>query len=154
MQQEFKAVIADTSCFILLDKIEALHILHQVFNEIITSEKIAAEFGKKLPAWIQISEVQNQNLLKDLMLEVDAGEASAITLATELHPSLLIIDDLKGRKLAKELHLTYTGTLGVFLKARQKNIISSLRPYFEKIKKTNFHISHQLLDDILKQVND
>ena len=49
---------------------------------------------------------------------MDAGEASAIALASELQPSLLIIDDLKGRKLAEQLHLTYTGTLGICLKAR------------------------------------
>ena len=46
MPEEFKVVIADTSCFILLDKIDALHILHELFNEIITSEKVANEFGK------------------------------------------------------------------------------------------------------------
>lgn len=150
MQEEYKVVIADTSCFILLDKIEALYLLHQLFTEIITSAKVVDEFGKSLPEWIKVQEVKNQNFLNELLLEIDAGEASAIALAKEIQPSLLIIDDLKGRKLAEQLHLIYTGTLGVLLKAKQTGIISSLQLYFKKIKKTNFHISHQLLDDILK----
>jgi predicted nucleic acid-binding protein len=154
MQQEFKAVIADTSCFILLDKIDALYILHELFNEIITSQKVAHEFGKPLPAWIQIVEVKDQIFLNKLMEQVDAGEASAIVLASELQPSLLIIDDLKGRKLAEQLHLNYTGSLGVLLKAKQAGAILSLSEYFERIKRTNFHISHQLLDNILKEVHE
>ncbi|HEX5154521.1 MAG TPA: DUF3368 domain-containing protein [Parafilimonas sp.] len=107
-----------------------------------------------MPDWVKIVEVKNQEFLNELLLKVDNGEASAIVLASELQPSLLIIDDLKGRRLAKELHLNFTGTLGVFLKARQNGTVPSLRSYFDKIKNTNFHISHQLLDDILKQVGD
>jgi predicted nucleic acid-binding protein len=154
MPEGFKAVIADTSCFILLDKIDALYILHELFDEIITSEKVADEFGKPLPEWIKVIEVKDQIFLNKLMEQVDAGEASAIVLASELQPSLLIIDDLKGRKLAEQLHLNYTGSLGVLLKAKQRGTIPSLRIYFERIKGTNFHISHQLLDSILKEVQE
>lgn len=154
MQKEYKAVIADTSCFILLDKIEALFVLQQLFKEIITSLEVTSEFGKELPEWIKIEKVQDQKFMNALLLEVDAGEASTIALASELQPSLLIIDDLKGRKLAEQLHLNYTGTLGVLLKARQEKVISSLHPYFEKIKHTNFFISHQLLDNLVKRTEE
>jgi predicted nucleic acid-binding protein len=60
MQPTYKAVIADTSCFILLDKIEALAILQKLFNEIITSVNVANEFGKPKPDWVKIAEVKNQ----------------------------------------------------------------------------------------------
>ena len=77
-----------------------------------------------------------------------------LAVAAEIQPSLLIIDDLKGRKLAEGLKLTYTGTLGILLKAKQDGIIFSLHPFFEKIKLTNFHISHNLLDNILKEAGE
>ena len=51
MQQSFNTVIADTSCFILLDKIGELSLLHQIFNQILTTPTIANEFGKALPEW-------------------------------------------------------------------------------------------------------
>ena len=63
MQQTYKAVIADTSCFILLDKIEASTIFQKLFDEIITSVKVATEFGKPLPDWIKIVEVKNQKIV-------------------------------------------------------------------------------------------
>ena len=122
MPQTYKAVISDTSCFITLDKIEALTILQKLFDEIITSVKVANEFCKALPDWVKIVEVKNQKLFNELLLEVDNGEASAIALPSELQPSLLIIDDLKGRRLAKELHLNYPGTLGGISQSKTKRI--------------------------------
>jgi predicted nucleic acid-binding protein len=52
--------------------------------------------------------------------EIDSGEASAILLALEIHGSILIIDDLKGRKVASQMSLKYSGTLGLILKAKQE----------------------------------
>ena len=61
-------------------------------------------------------------LLKYSAVIADAGEASAIALAAENQPSLLIIDDLKGRKLAQKLNLTITGTLGLILTKERRRI--------------------------------
>jgi predicted nucleic acid-binding protein len=60
MPQEYNIVIADTSCFILLDKIDEWGILQKVFHTVTTTEDIAAEFRKKLPDWVQIRPVANK----------------------------------------------------------------------------------------------
>ena len=55
------------------------------------------------------------------------GEASAIALAAESQqPSLLIIDDMKDRKLAQKLNLTITGTLGLILAAKREGILPQI----------------------------
>lgn len=148
MQATYKAVIADTSCFILLDKVDCMTLLRQLFSVIVTSVEIAREFGKPLPEWVEIRAVVDKNFQRAMFLEVDPGEASAIALAAETRPSLLILDDLKGRRLASRLQLRYTGTLGLLLKAKQKGHITSLRPIFERILSTNFRVSQKLLEDI------
>jgi len=48
MQITYKVVIADTSCFILLDKIGELELLKSLFNHIVTTTVIAHEFGAVL----------------------------------------------------------------------------------------------------------
>lgn len=53
MQQTYSAVIADASCFILLDKIDSLFILQKLFKTITTSSEVAREFGKPLPEWVE-----------------------------------------------------------------------------------------------------
>ncbi len=81
MQQQFKVIIADTSCFILLDKITSLDILFELFGEITTTPEVQHEFGKPLPGWIKIQTVKDNNQQLLLEAEVDKGEASAIALA-------------------------------------------------------------------------
>jgi predicted nucleic acid-binding protein len=89
--REFSAVITDTSCFILLDKIGALSLLNELFTNIVTTPEIADEFNGPLPQWVQIKSVHDKS--RQLLFEenVDAGEASAIALAIETPSSLLII---------------------------------------------------------------
>lgn len=154
MLPDFNAVIADTSCFILLDKIDALSILQQLFRTVTTTPEIAREFGKPLPEWVVIKAVKDTNLQKVMLLQVDPGEASAIALTVESQPALLIIDDLKGRKVADRLRLTYTGTLGLLLRAKKEQHIHLLRPYLDKIQSTNFRIHPSLITTLLKEAGE
>jgi len=149
MQQEYNIVIADTSCFILLDKINEMELLRNVFHSITTSEDIAAEYGKQLPTWVSIKKVTDKHYQSLLLLEVDNGEASAIALSMNSDNSLLILDDAKGRKLAQKLNLKYTGTLGVILMAKQSGIISEIKPLLQKIQRTNFRISESIYTELL-----
>jgi predicted nucleic acid-binding protein len=48
MKLNYSVVIADTSCLILLDKIDELDILNALFEEVYITEAIAKEFGNKL----------------------------------------------------------------------------------------------------------
>lgn len=74
-------VITDASCFIILDKINGLFVLESLFSQVITTPEIAAEYGKRLPAWVEVRAVANRDLLYDYTERVDIGEASAIALA-------------------------------------------------------------------------
>ncbi|MGB5735786.1 MAG: hypothetical protein WBM40_15230, partial [Thiohalocapsa sp.] len=49
--------------------------------------------------------------------------AAAIALAYRLNSPLLIVDDMAGRRLAKRLGLTITGTVGVVLAAAERGFI-------------------------------
>ena len=152
--QEFSVIITDTSCFILLDKIGALSLLNNLFSNVVTTPEIAAEFGKSLPEWVHIKSVQNKEKQALFEENVDKGEASAIALAVETPSSLLIIDDLKGRKLALSLNLLHTGTLGVLILAKKQGVIPLLRPYLTKIQLTNFRLSQTLIEEILQQAGE
>ncbi|MCO5241448.1 MAG: DUF3368 domain-containing protein [Chitinophagaceae bacterium] len=75
---------------------------------------------------------------------VDKGEASAISLALESENSLLIIDDRKGRRFARQLGLSIIGTIGIIVDAKLAGVIPSVRPLLTKIKTTNFRITEEL----------
>ena len=112
-----KIVISDTSCLIILHKIGELDILRKVYASVTTTPEVAVEFGYELPDWIHIENVKDKKYQEFLETQIDWGEASAIALAKEMEDPLLLLDDLKARKLATKLNLKFTGTLGVIHKA-------------------------------------
>lgn len=152
--QKNKIVITDASCFILLDKIDALFVLEELYMEVITTPEIAAEYGKRLPRWVDVKAVQNRELLYTYAESIDIGEASAMALANEIHADLLILDDGAARKFAEKLKLEITGSMGVLLNAKKNNIITEIRPYLDKIQQTNFRISSSIISRILSAAGE
>lgn len=150
----YKLVIADASCFILLDKINRLNLLKQLFSEVVTTQKIAQEFGKELPNWILIESVTDRKYQAALELEVDQGEASAIALSTEKTNALLILDDLPARNLAKKLGLSFAGTLGIIARASREGVIDSVKPVVQEIRNTNFRFSEEVFTAIIKAAGE
>ena len=148
-----KNIVCDASCLILLNKIERLDVLQKVFGKILITDIIAQEIKISNPDWIK---VQNPSsvLQKGLSNLLDAGEASAISLAAELERALLIIDEAKGRKVATRMGIPITGTFGVIIAAKNKGHISTVKPFLERIQATNFRISSHLVRKVLESANE
>jgi|SRR6185312_1481697 len=98
MQKEYKVVITDTSCIIILQKIDAIELLKGVFSTVITTPEIANEYGLPLPKWIAIKPVVNIGLKNEFNQYLDPGEASAIALASEVDCDFLILDVTAGEE--------------------------------------------------------
>lgn len=144
-------IISDTSCLILLHKIDELELLDKLGKNVFITQTIKREFGQKLPDWIKVKEPSDKHYQKMLEMDLDEGEASAIALSLEIDNSILILDDLKGRKIADKLNLRYSGTFGLILRAKQVGIFESVKPILDKIRKTNFRFSEKIFDSILEQ---
>ena len=149
-----KTIIADTSCFIILTNIGEIDLLYKVYGEIITTIDIAIEFGETLPEWVEIISVKDKYRQQLLEIQIDKGESSAIALAMEIPDSTVILDDYKARKIASQLDINFTGTLGIIIKAKLKGIIPSIKPFLEKIKQTNFRLSVELELQALKEAGE
>jgi len=149
-----KIIISDTSCFIILSNIGELEILHKVYGSILTTEDIAIEFGEPLPNWVNVVSVSDKYRQQILEMQIDKGESSAIALALETPDSTIILDDYKARKIAAQLGINYTGTIGVIIKAKLNGVIPSIKPILEKIKKTNFHLTVEIEMKALKEAKE
>ncbi len=149
-----KTIISDTSCFIILTNIGELELLHKVYGQILTTVDIANEYGETLPEWVEIVTVKDKYRLLLLEMQIDRGEASAIALALETPNSTIILDDYKARKIADQLGLIFTGTIGVIVKAKLNGIISSIKPLLEKIKQTDFRLSAEIELLALKEAKE
>ncbi|WP_421879756.1 DUF3368 domain-containing protein [Marinoscillum sp.] len=147
-------IIADTSCLITLERSDALSVLHKVFGEIAITPEIRNEFQKPLPDWVKEIPVKNKEYQILLERTLDKGEASAIALVQELENAFLIIDEVKGRKVAQKLGIKFTGTLGVLLEAKKLGYITSLQKMISKLKANGFRISEIVEAQVLRKANE
>jgi predicted nucleic acid-binding protein len=147
-------VIADTSCLILLNKIDELNILKDNYNKVYITPEIANEFNLEIPEWIEIIEVRNRTLQLLLQNSLDLGESTALSLAFEIPDSIVILDDLKARKVARNLGLKITGTIGVIVNAKLKGTIPSVKEILDKIIKTDFRINAKIINEAISAAGE
>ena len=147
-------VIADTSCLIILSKVDELNLLKAIYSRIIITPEIASEFNQKIPNWIEIIETKDKKLQLLFEDSLDLGESTALTLAFEIDNSLLILDDLKARKIAAKLGIKVTGTIGIIVKAKLRGYIPSAKYILEKILNTDFRINAKIIEQAIKQAGE
>ena len=66
----------------------------------------------------------------------------------------LLLDDLKARKLATQMKLKITGTLGVIHRAKQMAIIDRIKPIIDKLLLTDFRVAENIIDELLTLNNE
>jgi len=160
-------VIADTTPIITLMKLQRLDLLeklfeivivpHAVYEELISNinypdEKqmiVECPFLKRL----EVSDRQSIKILREVV-GLDAGESEAIALAEENHADLIIIDERKGRRVAKQMNLKIIGTIGILLQAFDCTILSKteILSYAEQLKNSKIRISETLFELVLAHV--
>ncbi len=86
---------------------------------------------------------------------MDAGEAEAIALAIEMQANLLLLDERRGRAIAKQLGLTVTGLLGILVVAKQQGHLVALKPVLHAlITVAGFWIDERLYTWVLESVGE
>jgi Predicted nucleic acid-binding protein, contains PIN domain len=160
-------VVRDTSPISGLYRIGYLHLLQLLYKELIIPSAVFEElaqlqdFGYDLEAiiaadWIKIKSPLQTKLLSDILEELDQGEAEAIALSKEMNADLLLIDEIKGRKLAKESGLLVIGLLGVLVEAKEEGHIFACKTSFGQTytREANFRVSAALYKFVIEQVGE
>ena len=94
--------------------------LQQLYQNLVIPPAVAREWGTRCAPWMTIQAVQNQTLVQALRLQLGPGEAEAIALSIESGADRLILDDQHARRIAAQLQVPITGTIGVVQRAKQR----------------------------------
>lgn len=148
-------VISDNSVLSCLAEIGELGLLRSLYGEVVITETILREavhasapealrhLFMRTPGWIAVVPDVLPYLEETGVL--DAGEASAITLAWQNRDSsLLILDEKRGRKVASALGLQITGTAGLLTDAAAAGLID-FEDVFSRLSRTEFRLSPQIV---------
>lgn len=162
-------VVSDTTPIISFIKIGKLDILQDMFGQVqipeavfkeLTSnvmfkkeaeEVIACEFIRQMP----VDNMKSVDLLRR-STNLDAGESEAIVLADSLEHAVLLIDEAKGRKVAKNMGLNIMGTIGILLVAYEDGFLDkeSIEECIETIRNSKLRISESLLGLLNRKINE
>jgi predicted nucleic acid-binding protein len=153
-------VVSNASPLIGLAKLDHLELLHSLYNTVIIPPIVAREIttGKgsdrerlRTFPWLSVEPVQNTLALKALQSFLDEGEREVIVLAIEKNANLVLIDERLARIVALRNGLAVTGLIGVLLEAKERKLISALRPLIEELQQHGFRLKQTFIDRVLAE---
>jgi predicted nucleic acid-binding protein len=158
-------VVADTGPLIALARAGHLQLLQQLYKEILIPPAVHAELclesgrpgAKRLAeaigqGWLFMRQPPSISAeqLSELTLILDPGEAEAIALAEEVNCRFLLIDERKGRAVAKRRGVPVAGLAGVLLAAKKGGIIDEVIPIVKCLGEIGYRMSQSLITEIAR----
>ena len=131
-------VISDTTPIISLLKANHLELLQKLYGNVLIPKAVYRELTEN-PAYskeakivkmldflkmVSVENVKSVNVLRSVT-GLDAGESEALIMYDEQKADLLLMDEHKGRSVAKQLNVRYIGTAGILMLAYDKGLIQS-----------------------------
>ncbi len=151
-------LVADSSALIALSICDGLGLLEQLFGEVkvpvavyqevtVGNKSESVELDRFLQGKVEAVDTENYIYLDGY---ADLGETEAMLLYKQLTADWLLIDDRHGRQVAGINRIQTVGSLGVLLKAKQKGLITTLKPSLDLLIKGKIYISAELQKTVLK----
>jgi uncharacterized protein len=151
-------LVADCSALVALSVCNSLHLLEQLFASVAVPETVYWEAtrpdkqqAQALKQFLQ-GKVHQVDLRNYVFLDAfaDAGETEAMVLYKQLSADKLLIDDRRGRKVAKINQIDTIGSLGILLAAKAKGILPEVAPLLRQIEQSDIYLSPDLIATVLE----
>lgn len=157
-------IVADTSPLSAFLRVRRPDLLSVLFGNIVIPAAVAMELDRGtalVGSWraampfVEVRAVEPSPLLDLLRAELDPGEAEAIALAAADKAKLLLIDEAKGRTLARRLALKVVGSVGVCVLAKERGLVAEARPLLEDLRRRGgLWLSDALLAEVLSRLGE
>ena len=151
-------VVSDTSCVSNLLTVGQESLLLRLFGEVLIPPAVEHEllrFHARLPEFLKRVVPTDEAQLSRLRLEVDAGEAEAISPACELKADRLLIDETIGRAVALREGVAIIGLVGLLVTAKRHGLLTSIGPVLRRLEdEAGFRLSQSLVADALRAVDE
>ena len=149
-------VVADTSPINYLVLLGVEKVLPQLYKRVLMPTAVLSElsdseapeivhrWASKLPDWCEVHAAKESSLPE--LRPLDAGEREAISIALEVRVELILLDEVKARRVAaRVLSVPVRGTLGVLRDAHEAGLIDGAATLHRLKDETNFYVEDELL---------
>lgn len=154
-------IVINASPIIALGKMGLLDLVRRLPIELITPTQVRQEVETgikaghqiEFPDWIEVRNLRS-GLDPILFGRLDSGEAAVIRLALEIECKTVCLDELKGRRIAKEMGLMVTGSLGILGRARALGLVDEVRPLVMAAIDSGIYYDDRLLERFLREIGE
>lgn len=162
-------IVSDTTPLISLMKIGHLDLLEKLFGEVQIPEAVFDElvYNSNFPEEsrliqeckyiikVPVKDVSAVDLLRRSS-GLDAGESEAIILSDSMEAALLLMDEVKGRQVAKQMGIPLMGTIGLLLVGYKESILTKqqILECIDVMKYSGRHISEALYQQLLTKISE
>lgn len=156
------AVVCNSGPLIALSGIQRLDLLRDLFGEALISETVRDELlagsdGSSLllsAPWIKVS-VLAPSVDPLLISLLDKGEAATITLALQVSTALVLMDEVKGRRVARDIYgLAVIGTGRLLAEAKKAGSVTRVKPLIEQMRENGYWLADKIVAEILRQAGE
>ena len=145
-------VVADTTPINYLVLIGYPSVLRDLFQQVIVPRAVFLELQSpqapdeirvwcaSMPDWCRVESVK---AVPAELMHLGAGEREAIALSEQLGADLLLIDEARGRRAARQRGLPITGTIGILDQGAAMGLID-IDTALDRLQRTTFRASVEL----------
>jgi len=162
-------IVADTTPLISLMKVGRLGLIHDLFGEILIPNAVYEELTDNPRFPEESKQIKQSQFIKKTKIEdtravdllkrssgLDAGESEAIVLSDSMKASLLLMDEMKGRRVARRMGIHLMGTIGILTIAYKAELMTraDVLNCVEILKTEGRHISNELYDQLILKISE
>ena len=158
-------IVCNSGPLIALGILGRLDVLKSLFKEVLVPEAVQKEIeqgGMRLLGlkdfqradWIRIEPLKEK---RDELLEslLDIGEAAVISLAREQNVTLVLIDERKARKVARDIYgLQPVGTARILVEAKKINLLPDVASQFQRLQQEGYWIHRSITEAALREAGE
>ena len=160
-------VVSDTTPLISLMKINRLDILRALFAEVLIPQAVYDELTSDVRYPDEAETIQRSGYIRQVSVEeisvrrfrketgLDLGESEAIIYAGAHEADWLLMDEVKGRRVANSLGIPIIGTVGLLVAACEENILTKADTLhsLDMLKKSGRHIGEEIYRYAIRKIH-
>ena len=155
-------IVSNSTPLIAFARIGELELLHRlvqyvlvpeaVWNEVIETGDRPGAAEIRTATWVEMRAVRVIPL--EIVSLLDRGEVEAIALAEEIAADELLLDERAARAVATARGLKIIGTVGLLARAKQRGMITTIRPFLERMQAQGIRYSQRFDEAFLRQLGE
>jgi hypothetical protein len=156
-------IIADASPLIGLARIGLLDLLLELYGGVVIPMQVLEELhvredrpGSRAlhlaleAGWLRAEALRDSVEMSSLVRSIGPGEAAAILLAEQLPCRFVLLDEKRGRAVAKRRNIPVAGTGTVLLAAKRKGLIESASLTLDQLAAAGYRLSAALRAEVAR----